>query len=51
VTVIKLVVVQVYSRYVTAIMEDDGMEQSDSYNSAPIEHKLILRFVPVSQHA
>lgn len=37
----------VYSRYTTVIVDDEGIEQSDSYNSGPIGHKLVLRFVPV----
>ncbi|KAK4960927.1 hypothetical protein LTR10_001416 [Elasticomyces elasticus] len=45
--VIKLVVAAIYSNYTTAIVNEDGIEQSDSYNSGPVSHKLVLRFVPV----
>ncbi|KAK3629229.1 hypothetical protein LTR56_005105 [Elasticomyces elasticus] len=47
VQVIKLVVAAIYSNYTTVIVNEDGIEQSDSYNSGPISHKLVLRFVPV----
>ena len=45
VLVIKLVVAVIYAQYNTAIVDDEGMEQSDSYNSGPIGHKLVLRFL------
>ncbi|KAK3638425.1 hypothetical protein LTR56_013065 [Elasticomyces elasticus] len=47
VQIIKLVVAAIYEKYTTVIVDEDGIEQSDSYNSGPISHKLVLRFVPV----
>ncbi|KAK5695566.1 hypothetical protein LTR17_024583 [Elasticomyces elasticus] len=47
--IIKLAVAGIYSNYTTVIVNDDGIEQSDSYNSGPVSHKLILRFVPVRE--
>ncbi|KYG43809.1 hypothetical protein M433DRAFT_542149 [Acidomyces richmondensis BFW] len=44
VQVIKLVIAAVYSQYTTSIVNDEGIEQSDSYNSGPISNRLILRF-------
>ncbi|KAK4895012.1 hypothetical protein LTR27_006879 [Elasticomyces elasticus] len=45
--IIKLVVAAIYEKYTTVIVNEDGIEQSDSYNSGPVGHKLILHFVPV----
>ncbi|KAK4560755.1 hypothetical protein LTR86_005334 [Recurvomyces mirabilis] len=44
---IKLVVAAIYATYTTHIVDDEGIEQSDSYNSGPIGGKLILRFEDV----
>ena len=49
--VIKLVVAAIYLNYTTVIIDDDGIEQSDSYNSGPVSHRLILRFSPVGGEA
>ena len=45
--VLKLVVALIYTHYTTSIVDDEGIEQSDAYNSAPISHRLVLRFHPV----
>ncbi|KAK5732598.1 hypothetical protein LTR17_010413 [Elasticomyces elasticus] len=47
--IIKLAVAAIYSNYTTVIVNEDGIEQSDSYNSGPVSHKLILRFVPMRE--
>ncbi|KAK5680887.1 hypothetical protein LTS10_006645 [Elasticomyces elasticus] len=49
VQIIKLVVAAIYEKYTTVIVNEDGIEQSDSYNSGPVSHQLILRFVPVEE--
>lgn len=49
--VIKLVIAAIYTQYTTSIVDDEGIEQSDSYNSGPVGHRLILRFHPVGDAA
>lgn len=43
----KLAIAAIYSNYTTFIVDDRGIEQSDSYISRPVGNKLILRFEPV----
>lgn len=40
----KLAIAAIYSNYTTIIVDDQGIEQSDSYISRPVGNKLILRF-------
>lgn len=42
--VIKTLVAAIYSSFETFIVDDEGIEQSDTYISGPIGQKLILRF-------
>lgn len=43
----KLVVAAVYTKFTTEIVDDEGIEQADSYISGPIGGKCVLRFKPV----
>lgn len=40
----KLIIAAIYTNYVTDIVDDEGIEQADTYISRPISDKLILRF-------
>lgn len=40
----KLIIAAIYTNYVTEIVDDEGIEQADTYISRPISDKLILRF-------
>ena len=40
----KLAIAAIYSNYTTAIVDDRGIQQSDSYISRPVGNKLILQF-------
>lgn len=40
----KLVVAAVYTSYTTEIVQDEGMEQADTFISGPVGGKLVLRF-------
>ena len=40
----KLVVAAVYTNYTTEIVDDEGMEQADTYISGPVGEKCVLRF-------
>ncbi len=40
----KLAIAAIYTNYVTEIVDDDGIEQSDEFVSRPVGGKLILRF-------
>ena len=40
----KLVIAAIYTNYTTEIVDDEGIEQADTYISRPIGNKLILRF-------
>lgn len=40
----KLVTAAVYTNYTTEIVDDEGIEQADTYVSGPVGEKLILRF-------
>jgi hypothetical protein len=40
----KLLVAAIYTNYTTKIVDDDGIEQIDSYTAGPRGEKLILRF-------
>ena len=40
----KLAIAAIYTDYVTEIVNDDGIEQSDEFICGPVGGKLILRF-------
>ena len=40
----KLIIAAIYTNYVTEIVDDEGIEQADTYISRPIGDMLILRF-------
>lgn len=40
----KLIIAAIYTNYATEIVDDEGIEQADTYISRPIANKLILRF-------
>jgi unspecific monooxygenase len=41
---LKLVVAAIYTNYTTTIVDDEDIEQLDSYSSGPKADKLILQF-------
>ena len=43
-TDMKLVIAAIYTNYVTEIVDDEGIEQADTYISRPVADKLILKF-------
>lgn len=43
-TALKLVIATIYTNYTTEIVDDEGIEQMDSYVAGPVGEKLILRF-------
>lgn len=45
---IKLLVAAVYTNYATSIVDDEGIEQADSYIAGPVGNKLVLRFHQIS---
>ena len=40
----KLIIAAIYTNYATEIVDDEGIEQADTYISRPIADKLILKF-------
>ena len=40
----KLIIAAIYTNYATEIVDDEGIEQADTYISRPVANKLILRF-------
>lgn len=40
----KLVIAAIYTNYVTEIVDDEGMEQADTFIAGPVGGKLVLRF-------
>ena len=40
----KLVITAIYTNYTTEIVDDEGIEQADTYVSGPVSEKLVLRF-------
>jgi hypothetical protein len=42
--VLRLLIAAVYTSGTTTIVDDEGIEQADSYFSGPVGNKLILRF-------
>ncbi len=44
---LKLVIAAIYTNYTTEIVDDEGMEQIDSFIAGPIGEKLILKFKKV----
>lgn len=39
----KLVIAAIYTNYVTEIVDDEGMEQADTFIAGPVGGKLVLR--------
>jgi hypothetical protein len=44
---LKLLVGAIYTNYTTKIVDDEGIEQKDTYTSGPKGNKLILEFQKV----
>jgi hypothetical protein len=44
----KYIVAALYSNYTTSIVDDTGIEQSDSYTAPPKSDKLMIRLEKVS---
>jgi hypothetical protein len=44
---LKLLIAAIYTGFETAIVDDEGIEQSDNFIAGPIGNKLIVRFQPV----
>lgn len=42
-TEIKYIIASLYSNYSTAVVDDTGIEQSDSYTAPPKGDKLVIR--------
>lgn len=40
----KLIIATIYTNYTTEIVDDEGIEQTDTYISRPIGDKLVMRF-------
>jgi hypothetical protein len=40
----KLIVASIYTNYTTHIIDDDGIEQTDSIVASPVGEKLVLGF-------
>lgn len=40
----KLVIAAIYTNYTTKIVDDEGIEQADTFVSGPVGEKLVLRF-------
>jgi hypothetical protein len=40
----KLLAAAIYSNYMTAVVDDSGIEQADAYTAGPVGMKLLLRF-------
>ena len=43
----KLIIAAIYTNYTTEIVDDEGIEQTDTYISRPIGDKLIMRFMHI----
>jgi hypothetical protein len=43
----KIIFAAVYTNFETVVIDDEGIEQKDSYIAPPIGNKLILQFRPV----
>jgi len=46
-TALKLVIATIYTNYTTEIVDDEGIEQTDTFVAGPVGEKLILRFTHV----
>ncbi|MCJ1388471.1 hypothetical protein MMC18_001318 [Xylographa bjoerkii] len=42
--VLKLIIASIYTNYTTTIVDDEGIEQMDTYTARPVGDKLILQF-------
>jgi hypothetical protein len=45
----KYIITALYSNYSTSIVDDTGMEQSDSYTAPPRSEKLMIRLEKLAQ--
>ena len=43
----KLLITTLYTNFTTEIVDDEGIEQADTYISGPVGDKLVLKFKPV----
>ena len=41
---LKLITASIYANFTTTIIDDEGIEQADSYIAGPVGGKLILKF-------
>jgi hypothetical protein len=42
--VFKLITASVYANFTTTIIDDEGIEQADSYIAGPVGGKMVLKF-------
>ena len=42
--VLKLITASIYANFTTTIIDDEGIEQADSYIAGPVGRKLVLKF-------
>lgn len=42
--VLKLITASIYANFTTTIIDDEGIEQADSYIAGPVGGKLVLKF-------
>ena len=47
VLVMKILIAAIYTNYTTSIVDDEGMEQRDTFIGHPIGEKLVLKVSPV----
>ena len=45
----KMVLAAIYTNFETVVVDDEGIEQVDSYTAPPRGHRLVLRFEPVGR--
>lgn len=44
----KLLVAAIYTNYTTSVIDDEGIDQADTYLAGPVGNKLVLRFDRIS---
>jgi hypothetical protein len=49
--VFKLITASVYANFTTTIIDDEGIEQADSYIAGPVGGKLVLKFHEIMPQA
>jgi hypothetical protein len=45
----KIVIAAIYTNYTTSIVDDQGMEQADTFLGHPVGEKLVLRLTSMRQ--